>query len=159
MNSDRHSILEQAEALADQAHGLVHHHEQGLTEDAAFVLQMEALRLTILAVSMPEELIAEVTPEEVEWVRVELFGHSVRYGWMHEVEYAGKTWVELVEPALWDENQDPGMSGPPAQEETRKRYHPNAIYAIAERSEAEVIASLRQIKGLNLITVEEPPAY
>lgn len=113
---------------------------------------LDALRLAILAQLADD--VSLVGPQAPPiWARVELFGHTVRYGQLREVKVAGQTWLELVEPAFW---ADPSASGPPTFEETRKRYHPNAIYAIEERTEVEVIETLRRTKGLDLPDTDGP---
>lgn len=147
----RRDLLADADALADQSRGLVTSAEDGLSQDASFVLQVEALRLTILAACAPSEpAIAEAGPmPPPTWARVELFGHSVRYGQVIEVERYGRRWLEIVEPEMWKDPEN-GPPSLPDVEEHRKLYHPNSVYALDEIGEDDVLRALRNIKGLNV---------
>jgi hypothetical protein len=143
----REHMLEQARALSAEALDIA---EEGTNakgsvrrQRRALVRQLEALRLTIEATLLPD--IAE--EDEGTWARVELFGHTVKYGLVREVEFCGRRFLEITEPALWHPDNEL-HDGEPDFPETSKRYHPNAVYAISDRTEEEVIRHLRSQHGL-----------
>lgn len=86
------------------------------------------------------------------WGRVELFGHAVRYGQVRDVRMFGRRFVEIREPEI--ENPHYGASDrlaePAVFPEVVKRYHPNAVYAIQEQTEDEVMGTLRRTRGIYL---------
>lgn len=81
------------------------------------------------------------------WARVELFGHTVRYGHVTEIKIGGKQFLAVVEPTLvHGEDGDEDAAVTPA---VRRLYHPNAIYGMSPLTKSEVIATLRRQKGLS----------
>lgn len=104
---------------------------------------LNGVRCAILA-TIPEPE-SEVPPVDM-WACVELFGHLVRYGHVTEVNVAGKRFLEVREPTIVHGSD--GDADAQVFPEVRRRYHPNAVYGMSERTERDVIAVLRRQRGL-----------
>lgn len=109
----------------------------GAGDNEAVVLALDAIRLTMLAALEPD--IAEEDPGV--WCRLELFGHSLAYGLVREVERYGRRWLALTVPEIRDGDTV-------FEEKPAKLYHPNAVYALDERPEDEVMEALRRQHGI-----------
>lgn len=105
---------------------------------------LRAIRLTIAAATIADG----ETPTSSQWVRLELFGHTVRYGIVREREVAGKRFLELTEPEIVGFVERDGQHDV-VREQTVKRYHPNAVYALEEITEERVMDFLRRQAGLH----------
>lgn len=108
--------------------------------------ELAALRFTIEAAVLPEERV-DALPA-ARWVRLELMGHSSAYGLLVETEVAGRTFLELVQPAVTIETNTAPVEWETIREESRKLYHPNAVYALQDIGEEHVMDALRRQCGL-----------
>lgn len=132
----RAELLQLAEDEAERSHQI-----DWATQGAgAVVAALAALRLTVAASLEPAEAAEEEPPR---WMCVELFGHQVVYGLAGEVFWAGRRWLEVAWPTIYDKTGD-GVK----VEAGSKRYHPNAVYAMETIGEEAVRKALSSFGGL-----------
>lgn len=117
---------------------------RNVTEDDYPVVSiLNGLRLAILASVEADERVEEATPPA--WARVELFGHTVRYGLVREKSMYGRRFVELFQPNLYSKDSyEPGEEPELLEESAQRFYNPNAIYAIEPIGEKAVDEARRQ---------------
>lgn len=137
------SPLEEAEGALARARGVL------FDPTAATPSVLLAVALYLRAAILESRHVATEEAAPPAWARVELFGHQVRYGTVVEVEFAGRRFVEVTEPAISClAEKDGELVEHGVSEERRKRYHPNAIYAIEELPGEQVRGMLYSTRGL-----------
>lgn len=130
------AALEAAESAAVMANRA---DDEPFTTHEAVWRELRALRCTIEAASAPTE---SYFAEAGQWSCVELFGHSVTYGLVTEVEVAGKRFLQVEWPGIVD--QEDAV----VRDAGQKLYHPNAVYALSSMPYEEVLDTLRKRAGL-----------
>ncbi len=141
----RGQLLEEAFAVAERADPIG---DAGQAH-AEIIHELRALRLTIAAAIAPQE--SDETLPELGWIRLELFGHQVAYGFGREVLVGGRRFLELTQPEITAAVDEDGELPVRAlvRHELVKRYHPNAVYATEPSTEEDVVAVLSRQAGLH----------
>lgn len=112
----------------------------------ALVYELRAHRLTIAAAIAPTEPPRE--PEQAVkegWWEVELMGHRQRWAYVRTVAFAGRTLVEIREPAHPKQGpQHTGDSDPEMQPERVEYYSPSAIFSLTPSTEHAILQELQE---------------
>lgn len=120
--------LEKADAFEQGAPG----------EDAAY------LRAIVIALVelQPEQRTATTDRPEIEdgWYHVELFGHRARHGYVRTVSLAGRSILEIREPAhVITDAEDPIEVS-----ERVENYAASAVFSLTPTDEANVVDTLAE---------------
>jgi hypothetical protein len=122
----------------------------------AVVQGLRAIHLAVAALAMPED---DAPAGEPRYCRVELFGHGLVHGVVTDVWEYGRRWLEVIEPGFTIMPAH-GEAGEPDRRhvERRRLYHPNAVYALEEVDQAEVMLGVLRRRGIQPARVPEAVA-